>query len=104
LGVPTTAPAPAPLENAAVTEIDAPKSESFTAPSAVTRMFPGLRSRWITLLSWRYWSPSRIWMVYCRTRCSEMAPNTCRIVLTDPPGTYSIQITAMCEETTRDEM
>ena len=62
-GVPISSPAwVAPLDAASPTATRAmPKSSTATRPSGRTITLDGLRSRWITPLTWAWWTASQIW-------------------------------------------
>lgn len=42
-----------------------PKSHSLTTPSAVSRMFSGLTSRWMQLCRWQYATPCSVCQIIC---------------------------------------
>lgn len=47
-----------------------PKSQSFTTPCAVSRMFSGFTSLWMQLCWWQYATPCSVCHVICRVRSS----------------------------------
>ncbi len=68
---------------------DAPKSDSFITPMLSTSTFAHFKSLWIMPLSWRYYSPSSIYLVYSLTNLSSKDLNLSNSCLIDPPGTNS---------------